>query len=451
MSVKRAKKRTLSCICAVLLAASTAVWPLTALAATSEELLKKQEEVHQETKKLEEQKKNAEQEKKAAQSGLSDANDSIREITGEREMVGEAIDDLNDDLVSLLATISMIEEEIADTEVQIADTQAAYEEAKQREEEQYAAMKARAKFMYERGDQDLLVLLMQSESISDFLNRATYVEELYAYDRKELDTFIQTKNEAEALGEQLEEAKSELEADHFELEQSQADMEAILAELQQEAENYDVMLAHARQDAAAYQMKIKQQASAIDKLATQIQEKAAEEERIKKEAEEAKEREDAERRRAEEAAALEAAGETETEESGSSGSTSSKSSSSSSKTYAAPGSATGRNIANYACQFVGNPYVAGGTSLTDGCDCSGFTMSVYKAFGISIPRTSWSQQRVGTEVSLDNAAPGDIVCYAGHVGIYIGNGQIVHASTQKTGIKYGNVNYKTIITIRRIV
>ncbi|MBR5116589.1 MAG: C40 family peptidase, partial [Lachnospiraceae bacterium] len=83
--------------------------------------------------------------------------------------------------------------------------------------------------------------------------------------------------------------------------------------------------------------------------------------------------------------------------------------------------------------------------------CSGFTQSVYKAFGISIPRTSWSQQRVGSEVSLENARAGDIVCYAGHVAIYLGNGQIVHASTERTGIKYGNVNYKPIMTIRRVV
>ncbi|MCR5675392.1 MAG: C40 family peptidase [Lachnospiraceae bacterium] len=426
-------------------------------AQTSEELLKQQQEVHAQTEKLEREKKAAEQERSAAQSSLSQARDSIREITGEREMVGEAISDLNDDLVSLLATIAMIEEQIADTEVQIADTQAAYEEAKAHEEEQYAAMKARAKFMYEKGDQDMIVLLLQSESISDFLNRATYVQELHDYDRRELDAFIQTKNEAEALGEQLEEAKSELEADHFELEQSQSDMETILSELQEEAENYDVMLAHAKQDAAAYQLKIKQQASAIDQLATQIKAKAAEEEKLKQEAAEAKQREDDEKARAEAEAAALAAGldpstiSDGTSSSESSSSESSGSSGSSGRSYASPGSATGANIASYACQFVGNPYVAGGTSLTNGCDCSGFTMAVYQAFGISIPRTSWSQQRVGSEVSLDNARAGDIVCYAGHVAIYLGNGRIVHASTERTGIKYGDVNYKTIITIRRVV
>ena len=111
---------------------------------------------------------------------------------------------------------------------------------------------------------------------------------------------------------------------------------------------------------------------------------------------------------------------------------------------------SGANIVNYACQFVGNPYVYGGTSLTNGTDCSGFVMSVYRAFGVSLPHSSYSLRSVGRGVSTSEMQPGDIVCYSGHVAIYVGNGTIVHASSPSTGIKYSNVNYKTILGVRRI-
>ncbi len=111
----------------------------------------------------------------------------------------------------------------------------------------------------------------------------------------------------------------------------------------------------------------------------------------------------------------------------------------------------GIEIANYACQFVGNPYKWGGTSLTEGADCSGFVLSVYANFGVELPHSSAADRKVGYEVgSLDKAIPGDIVCYSGHVAIYIGNGQIVHASTEKTGIIISNADYRTILCIRRI-
>ena len=138
----------------------------------------------------------------------------------------------------------------------------------------------------------------------------------------------------------------------------------------------------------------------------------------------------------------------------SSGSSSSSESSSgnyaSASSYSGSGS-KGQQIANYACQFIGNPYVPGGTSLTEGADCSGFVWRVYKDFGYSVPRTSGALRSAGTEVSYSNAQPGDIMCYAGHVGIYIGNGQIVHASTQRTGIKITVATYREILSVRRIV
>lgn len=167
----------------------------------------------------------------------------------------------------------------------------------------------------------------------------------------------------------------------------------------------------------------------------QAESKEEEETRLAKEAEE--------RRKAREAAAAKAAKTKQNTANESAAST---------ETYAVgEGSEMGVAVAEYALQFVGNPYVYGGTSLTNGTDCSGFVMSVYANFGVSLPHSSSADRKQGTAVDgLANAQPGDLICYSGHVALYIGDGQIVHASTSKTGIIVSRADYKKILAVRRI-
>ena len=266
------------------------------------------------------------------------------------------------------------------------------------------------------------------------------MEQLYAYDRKMLEEYKAAKDYVQQVWDRLEEEKSELEASQHELEEEQSYMEELLEEKKQEYENYNVQIARAKQEAAAYRTRIKQQTAQIKKL--------EEEERKRREEEERKKKEEEERRRME-AEANNSSGESNSQPSESSSSSSSSSSGGSSN-VASGGSAAGQSIASYACQFIGNPYVAGGTSLTNGADCSGFVWRVFKDKGYTVPRTSWELRNVGTEVSYSNAQPGDIICYAGHVGIYIGNGNIVHASTPKSGIKITTATYKSILSVRRV-
>ncbi len=370
---------------------------------------------------------------KKNQSQLKNAQQQASEAQEAQEGVGEEIEEIDAELVNLLTDINLCEEAINDKEEEIYRTQLDYDAAVAEKDEQYASMKIRIQFMYEKGDSSYLHMFFGAGNMGDMVNKAKYVEELYDYDRKLLAEYEETVKRVQELWDTLEEDKSELETSKTELQEGQAYMEELLAQKQEEYENYGVMLTKAKQEAATYTARIKQETAQIRKL--------EEEERKRREEEERKRKEEEERRRKEQEALL-ADGDSDSESSSRKEETPKPVSS---------GGGKGQDIANYACKFIGNPYVAGGTSLTNGADCSGFVMSVYKNFGINLPRSSYSQSTVGKGVSYSDARPGDVIYYGGHVGIYIGNGQIVHASTERTGIKITSATYRNIVTVRRIV
>ena len=366
------------------------------------------------------------------QSQLNNVNQQISAYEGEQEAVEEEINDLDAEIVALLTDINLIEEAIADKEADIVQTQIDYDAALAIQEEHYETMKVRIKFMYERGEASYLEMLFGASNMGDMMNKANYVEQLYEYDRNLLEEYKAIVQQVADLQDMLEEEKSELETSKTELAEEQAYVEEVLAQKKQEYENYNVVLAKARKEAAAYTAKIKEETAQIKKL--------EEEERRRKEEEERKRREEEERKRQEEE---------QLASQGSSGGSSNNQEAP--KPSSSGGGGKGQQIADFACKYIGNPYRAGGTSLTDGADCSGFVWAVYQAFGYSLPRSSYAQSGAGKAVSYSEAQPGDIIYYGGHVGIYIGNGQIVHASTERTGIKITAATYRSIITVRRIV
>ena len=396
---------------------------------------------------LKKQREEKESQKNSTQSELDAINDQISDLSGEKEDVDAQIDELTGQIAEIMVSVDLMEEEIADTQEQIVQAQSDYDAAKVKEEEQYTAMKKRIQYLYEKGENSYLQILLEAKSWGDLLNKAEYVQEIYTYDRKMLDDYAATVKEVAQLKEDLEIHKSDLEASQYELEQEQTSLQETLDEQKAVSADYERDLARAQEQAAVYKEKSKKQNEEIRQIAAAEEAKRAEEEEERRRAEEESRRAEESRQAEEEKKKKAESSEKESEKE----SESKSSSSSAPAPSSSNGSATGSEIANYACQFVGNPYVPGGTSLTNGADCSGFTQSVYKAFGYSIPRTSSQQRSAGREVSYSEAQPGDLICYAGHVAIYLGNGRIVHASSVKTGIKYGTATYKTILSVRRIV
>ena len=402
----------------------------------------------------------AKNKKKDAEKKLNAINEDIEDIEDQKEDLEQEAEEYEQQLVDLLVTIQIINHDIENKEDEIETAKAEYEVALAKQEKQQWAMNKRIKYMYEKGDMNYMQILLESKKFSDAVNKSTYSEKLYAYDRYQLYLYEQTKEEVIEKQKALDEDMAELEEIKLDAVSQEEELQLLVDEYSENIENFEEQLSGAKEKASQYKEQIQKQSEQIKALEAEEQRKALEAAKKKAEEEAKRKAEEEARRKAEEEASAKANEESSNseessdngdnnDEGNSSGSESSDGGSSSGSSSG--GSAKGQEIANFACQFVGNPYVPGGTSLTEGADCSGFTLAVYNNFGISLPRSSDAQAGDGREVSYSEAQPGDIIYYGGHVGIYIGNGLIVHASTQATGIKISNALYRSIITVRRIV
>ena len=388
------------------------------------------EKVYAKTKKQ----KDAEKKKSQAEQDLKDKKNEINGLKDQQQTTADDIKNKSAKLDEILAAQKKLQTDITSKQAEIEQNQKDLAAAQEKQQEQYDAMKKRIQFMYENSAEDnIWTAIIESNGITDMLNRIEYVSDVYDSDRALMDSYQAAVEQVKEIGTKLDNDMNELTAMQDDYEKQQADVEAAIVALENQKEQYASQIAQAQQQAENYQNIITAQGKIIQE---------------------------------QEAAAAAAAAQTAAARANSSPSSSSYDGGGAGKggsiagDYAAgggknPGASTGvsgSSVVSYAMQFVGNPYVWAGNSLTNGVDCSGFVHEVYAHFGISTPRYSQAFKSVGQAVSFDNIQPGDVVVYPGHVAIYAGGGVIVEAQSTKAGITANrNVQCHTILAIRRLV
>ena len=386
------------------------------------------EKVYAKTKKQ----KDAEKKKSQAEQDLKDKKNEINGLKDQQQTTADDIKNKSAKLDEILAAQKKLQTDITNKQAEIEQNQKDLAAAQEKQQEQYDAMKKRIQFMYENSAEDnIWTAIIESNGITDMLNRIEYVSDVYDSDRALMDSYQAAVEQVKEIGTKLDKDMNELTAMQDDYEKQQADVEAAIVALENQKEQYASQIAQAQQQAENYQNIITAQGKII-----QEQEAAA-------------------------AAAAAAAARANSSSSspsydgggaGKGGSIASDYAAGGGKNPGASTGVSGSSVVSYAMQFVGNPYVWGGNSLTNGVDCSGFVHEVYAHFGISTPRYSQAFKSVGQAVSFDNIQPGDVVVYPGHVAIYAGGGVIVEAQSTKAGITANrSVQCHTILAIRRLV
>ena len=406
----------------------------------------------------------AEQERRRAEEEKSRAESEAQQLEEKLGQSRQKEQALEEELVRLLALKDILESDMEELKTQIQRADRDYRQAEEKRQRQYDILKKRIQFLYEEGDITYLDILLKAKNIGDVVSQTEYFRQLYEYDQEIIQRYEKLKQEAAGKKELLEEKQSQLEVMEEENESQQKELEGFIEARKTESSSFALELEEAQARAAQAAGEVIRKTEEIRILRARQEEERIrqEKERIRQEQESAG-REPGSAGQASVAAGREpgaagwepgAAGREPGgagrepggagRESGGAGTAGGR------PVKSIGGTEFGRNVADYALQFVGNPYVYGGTSLTGGTDCSGYTQSVYRHFGVSIPRTSGEQAGFGREIPYEEMEPGDLVCYSGHVAMYIGGGRIVHASSRKEGIKVSNdPAYRTIVSIRR--
>lgn len=361
---------------------------------------------------------------------LATPQDKVNELEKKKSEAETKVASVNSELTALLLDYEALQEDIANQEVKITEATENLEKAQAEEQKQYEDMKLRIKYMYEEGDSSFVETLVTADSYSDLVSKSEYVQKVHDYDREKLKEYVETKEEVQELKTELESQQADMESMAEEMNSQQANLQATLNQMQSQIADFDSQLTVAKEEAAAELARLQAEAEAAAKVTQEAANKPNNSQQASN------------------------TGNTNKPANSTNNNNNNNGSNSNTSTSKPSNASLGQQIANRGCNYIGNPYVLGGNSLTNGIDCSGFVQQIHAQFGISTPRTSGAIRTSGKAVSYSDMLPGDVVCYSGHVAIYIGNNTVVHASNSapypKGGIKTTSpANYRTVLAVRR--